>query len=348
MQRTRVLIADDSPTARMLMRSILEGAPDLEIVGVAANGEEAVELTEQLRPDVVLMDVHMPVLDGIDATKEIMSRAPTPIVIVSAVTQRDVDLSLSATQAGAVLALPKPGSPGSASFEVQSAELVSMLRAMAQVKVVRRWAPERRQEVRPPRAAPRGRVEVIAIAASTGGPAALRTLLGGLPPGLGAPIVIVQHIARDFTAGFTHWLGDGLPLPVRLAVRNEPLLAGVVYVAPDDVHTGVTPDGTIRFSHAAPIDGFRPSATFLFRSVAQAFGSTAVGVILTGMGSDGAQGLLTLRAAGGYVIGQDEASSVVFGMAQEAWRSGAVDELLPLDRISGRLLELVRTGGRNE
>lgn len=348
MQRTRVLVADDSPTARMLIQSILGGAPDLEVVGTASNGAEAVELVERLRPDVVLMDVHMPVLDGIEATREIMSRAPTPIVIVSAVTQRDVDLSLSATEAGAVLALPKPDSPGSPRFLEQSAELVAMVRAMAQVKVVRRWSQERRQEPRPPRAVPRGRIEVIAVAASTGGPAALRTVLGALPPGLGAPIVVVQHIARDFTVGFTHWLGGGLPLPVRLAARDEPLLGGVVYIAPDDVHTGVAADGTIRFSHAAPIDGFRPSATFLFRSLAQAYGSGGVGVILTGMGSDGAEGLLALKQAGGYVIGQDEASSVVFGMAQEAWRSGAVDELLPLDRIAARLVELVRQGGRNE
>ncbi len=344
MQRTRVLIADDSPTARAMMRGILEGEADIEVIAEATNGAEAVELTKQLEPDIVLMDVHMPVLDGLDATKEIMARAPTPILIVSAATQRDVDLSLSATQAGAVLALPKPDSPTSPRFAEQRAELVAMVRAMSQVKVVRRWVDERRTRPRVRRPDSRGRIQVIAIAASTGGPAALRTLLLGLPSRIGVPIVVVQHIARDFTAGFAHWLGDGLPLTVQLARNDEPLQPGVVYVAPDDVHTGVDRDQVLRLSHAGPINGFRPSATHLFASVADSFGSDAIGVVLTGMGTDGAGGLLELKRAGGYVIGQDETSSIVFGMAQEAWRNGAVDEMLPLDRIAGRIVELVREG----
>ncbi|MGH7443831.1 MAG: chemotaxis-specific protein-glutamate methyltransferase CheB [Longimicrobiales bacterium] len=342
MQPTRVLIADDSPTARLLMRAILSEEPDLQTVGEAANGAEAVELTEKLRPDVVVMDVHMPVLDGIEATRQIMQHAPTPIVMVSAVTQRDVDLSLTATQAGALIALPKPDSPTSPRYREQRAELVAMVRAMAQVKVVRRWAADRRASPRPHRRAAAGNVELIAIAASTGGPAALRTVIGHLPANLEVPIVVVQHIARDFTAGFARWLGEGLPLDTVLAASNTELRAGRVYVAPEDVHTGVNDGPRLVFSHAAPIEGFRPSATFLFESLARSFGGAAVGVVLTGMGSDGANGLVALRQAGGYVIGQDEATSIVYGMAQEAWLRGAVDELLPLDRIAERLVELVR------
>lgn len=344
MQTVRVLLADDSMTARTMMRSILESEDHIRIVGEAKNGVEAVEMTRELQPDIVLMDVHMPVMDGIDATKEIMARAPTPILIVSAATQRDVDLSLSATQAGALLALPKPDSPTSPRFEEQRAELVAMVRALSQVKVVRRWVDERRARPRAGRARASGRIQVIAIAASTGGPAALRTVLMGLPSRVGVPIVIVQHIARDFTAGFARWLGDGLPLPVKLAGRDEPMEPGVVYVAPDNTHTGVTADRTICFSGEGPIGGFRPSATYLFASAARAFGADALGVVLTGMGSDGVQGLLELKRAGGYVIGQDEPSSVVYGMAQEAARVGAIDEMLPLDRIAPRLVELVREG----
>ncbi len=344
MMRMRVLIADDSATARTMLRSILEAEPDIEVIAEATNGAEAVELVTRLEPDIVLMDVHMPVLDGIDATKEIMARAPTPIVIVSAATQRDVDLSMSAMQAGAMLALPKPDSPTSPRFRQQRSELVDMVRAMAQVKVVRRWADERRGRPRTRRTSS-GQIRVIAVAASTGGPAALRALLLGLPSRIGVPIVIVQHIARDFTVGFARWLGDGLPLPVRLAYNGEPMQPGVVYVAPDDVHTGVSSDRRLSFSHEPPIDGFRPSATHLFTSVARNFGADALGVVLTGMGSDGAQGLVELRRAGGYVIGQDEATSIVYGMAQEAARAGAVDELLPLERIAGRIVELVREGG---
>lgn len=343
MHRLGVLLADDSATARAMMRSILESEGDIRVVGEAKNGIEAVEMTRQLEPDIVLMDVHMPLMDGIDATKEIMARAPTPILIVSAVSQRDVDLSLSATQAGALLALPKPDSPTSPRFEEQRAELLSMVRALSQVKVVRRWIDERRSRPRvPPQ--PSDRVEVIAIAASTGGPAALRTVLAGLPSRIGVPIVVVQHIARDFTAGFAHWLGEGLPLRVRLARRDEHMEPGVVYVAPDNAHTGVSARNTIALSDDPPIGGFRPSATFLFRSVARAFGATGLGVVLTGMGSDGVDGLVDLKRAGGYVIGQNEESSIVYGMAQEAARAGAVDEMLPLDRIAPRLVELVREG----
>lgn len=344
MQSIRVLIADDSPTARLAMRALLGDATDLVVIGEAENGIQAVEQTAKLHPDVVIMDVHMPVLDGIEATRRIMQNTPTPIVVVSAVTQRDVDLSLSATQAGALIALPKPDSPSSARYPEQRAEIVAMVRAMAQVKVVRRWASERRITTRPHRHASSRRVDLIAIAASTGGPAALRTIVRDLPANLEVPIVVVQHIARDFTAGFAHWLGDGVPLVSTLAGSNAPLLPGRIHVAPDDVHVGVSADRSAVFSHAAPIQGFRPSATFLFHSIAQSLGGAAIGVVLTGMGTDGADGLVALRQAGGYVIGQDEATSVVFGMAQEAWSRGAVDELLPIGRIAERLIELVRAG----
>ena len=345
MSPIRVLIVDDSPTARTLMRAILSEEPDMQVVGEASDGRAAVDLTEELRPDVVVMDVHMPVLDGIAATREIMTQAPTPIVIVSAVTQREVDLSLSATEAGALIALPKPDSPMSPRFGEQRAHLVSMVRAMANVKVVRRWMPERRTLPRPPRRTGTRALEIVAIAASTGGPAALRTVLGGLGTAFPAPIVIVQHIARDFTAGFAHWLGDGLAARVQLATRDAELEPGCVYVAPDDAHVGVRADGHIVLSNAPPINGFRPSATYLFASIAREYGAHATGVVLTGMGSDGADGLLALRRAGGYVIGQDEASSIVFGMAQEAWERGGVDELLPLDRIAERLSQLANNRG---
>lgn len=348
MSSTRVLIADDSPTARTLMDAIVGAEPDLKVVGIAHNGLEAVQLTERLKPDIVLMDVHMPVLDGIAATREIMARVPTPIVIVSAVTQRDVDLSLTATQAGALIALPKPDSPGSERYEEQRAELISMIRAMSQVKVVRRWSNERRTAGRSHRRVRPAAIDLVAVAASTGGPAALRELLARLPADFDVPVLLVQHIARDFTSGFAHWLGGGLPLTVKLAESAAELRPGAVYVAPDNVHLGVARGSRIEIAHSAPIDGFRPSATYLFESVARSVGNRAVGVIMTGMGSDGAAGLVRLHDAGGYVIGQNEASSIVYGMAKEAWERGAVDELLPLDRIAPRLVELVRSGAGSE
>jgi two-component system, chemotaxis family, protein-glutamate methylesterase/glutaminase len=338
----RVLVADDSATARALLRAILEAEGDMRVVAEARDGAEAVSLVKQHQPDLVIMDVHMPVADGIAATKQIMMELPTPIVIVSAVSQRDVDLSLSATQAGALMALPKPGTPGSARFEEEAAGIRSMARAMSQVKVVRYWSATAgsarelgsRRGTREPAA-------LVAMAASTGGPAALRRVLMDLPRTFPVPIVLVQHIARDFAAGFAEWLGTSCALPVKVAEHGEAMQPGVVYVAPDDRHLGVTRGGRVRLGNKPPVSGFRPSATYLFESAAREYGPGLVAVILTGMGSDGADGLLAAHAAGAYVIAQDETTSIVYGMAQEAVRRGAVDAIVPLAQIAPRLVDAV-------
>jgi two-component system, chemotaxis family, protein-glutamate methylesterase/glutaminase len=338
----RVVLADDSATARQLLRAVLEQDDDIRVVAEAQDGREAIDLVERERPDLVVMDVHMPRADGLRATKEIMMRAPTPILIVSAVRQRDVDLSLSATQAGALMALAKPEGPGSDRFEESAAELRAMARAMANVKVVRRWSVS---EV-PPRDVPRRPrsrrpADLVAIAASTGGPAALRRVLMDLPRTFPSPIVVVQHIARDFTVGFAEWLAGSCALPVKVAENGEALRDGVVYIAPDDAHMGVTSAGVISLSAGPRIGGFRPSASFLFESAGRAFGPRLVAIVLTGMGSDGAEGLRHAHDLGAYVIAQDEASSVIFGMAQEALRRGAVDTVVPLERIATLMVELV-------
>lgn len=336
----RVIVADDSATARHLLRAILEREGDITVIAEAHDGEEAVSLVHERRPDLVIMDVHMPVADGLQATKEIMMRAPTPIVIVSAVTQRDVDLSLSATQAGALIALPKPESPGSPDFEQRAAELRDMVRAMSQVKVVRHWSVSERPARRPSPRRTREAPALLAIAASTGGPAAIRRLLMDLPPTWPTPILIVQHIARDFTAAFADWLGGSCALPVKIPVDREELRPGTAYIAPDNVHLGVTRDGQASLSREGAIGGFRPSATHLFRTAAEAYGPRLIAVVLTGMGSDGADGLVVAHDAGAYVIAQDEPSSIVFGMANEALRRGAVDAVMPIDHIAVRLIEL--------
>ncbi|CAN5735954.1 chemotaxis-specific protein-glutamate methyltransferase CheB [soil metagenome] len=338
----RVVVADDSATARQLLRAILERDGDIRVVAEAFDGAQAVELVVEHRPDLVVMDVHMPVADGLEATKEIMMRAPTAILIVSAVTQRDVDLSLSATQAGALMALAKPDNPASPRFDDAAAELRGMVRAMAQVKVVRRWShgPREPKELRPGRR-PAVPPDLVAIAASTGGPAALRRVFIDLPRTFPVPILVVQHIARGFAAGFADWLGVSCALPVRLAERGEEMRAGTIYVAPDDVHMGVGAGRRIALSAAPPIGGFRPSATFLFQNAAERHGAGLVAVVLTGMGSDGADGLVAARAAGAYIIAQDEATSVVYGMAQEAVRRGVVNVVMPIEHIAGRLLDRV-------
>jgi two-component system, chemotaxis family, protein-glutamate methylesterase/glutaminase len=340
----RVIVADDSATARYLLRAILEGEGDMRVIAEAHDGAQAVDLVQRHEPDLVIMDVHMPVLDGLAATKQIMIRKPTPIIIVSAVSRREVDLSLSATNAGALLALPKPENVAGGNFEERASELRAMARAMAQVKVVRRWSAFVDTPGEPPKPRPRRTTdapELIAIAASTGGPPALRRVLIDLPRTMPAPILVVQHIARDFTAGFAEWLAASCALPVKLAEAGEALRDGVVYVAPDDAHLGVTSDGRASLERSAPIAGFRPSATHMFESAGRAYGARLVAVVLTGMGSDGAAGLEAAHTAGAYVIAQNAATSVVYGMAAEAVRRGAVDLELPIERIAERLIQLV-------
>jgi two-component system chemotaxis response regulator CheB len=344
----RVVVAEDSLTVRELLVEILESDPEIEVVGQAQNGGEAVELATRLRPDLVTMDIHMPVMDGFEATKDIMVQAPTPILIVSSSTsRRDVELSLNAMRAGALMVVAKPDDPQSARFDRRRDELLAMAKAMARVKVVRRWAPDARA-VRPATAprvvVPPVPVRLVAIAASTGGPAALQRIFAALPRDFAAPVVVVQHIAVGFAQGVADWLSASCNLRVKVAEHGEPLLKRSVFLAPDDRQLGVSPDGRVVVADAPPVNGFRPSGTYLFGSAAQAYGASLAAVILTGMGSDGVEGLKAVRAAGGRVLAQDEASSVVYGMPGEAVAAGVVEAVLGIDDIASRLAELIAGG----
>lgn len=342
----RVLVAEDAAVTREYLVYLIEQDPALQVVGAARDGMEAVEHTERLRPDVILMDVHMPRLNGFEATRLIMERAPTPIVIVSASFSRDEEaLTFEALRAGALAVVEKPVGPDHPGQEESARKLVEALRLMAEVKVVRRW-PRRPRPVPPsPPIAPPGRtVRVVAIGASTGGPAALSEILEGLPGDLGAPILVVQHIAAGFTQGLVDWLAGGTSLAVKIAEAGEPVRAGTVYLAPEGSQMGITSAGRIRLTEGPVADGFCPSASHLFQSVAEAYGRSALGVILTGMGRDGAAGLLRLREAGGVAIAQDEPTSVVFGMPGEAVRLGAAQYVLSPERISEAIRSLVKPG----
>jgi two-component system chemotaxis response regulator CheB len=350
----RVLVVDDSATSRALLVALLSAESDFEIVGEAANGKEAVQMAERLSPDLITMDVQMPVMDGLEATKQIMVRSPSPIIIVShAAREDDVKLSLDATRSGALMVLPKPDGPLSPRFASDRAQLVGMARAMSQVKVVRRHGAETQgraarvaQAFAPSmRETPRlEALRLVAIAASTGGPAAIHTILSELPRSFPLPILVVQHIARGFTNGLAQWLAGGTSLRVKVAMLGEPAVAGTVYLAPDDLHIGCRVDdsGTIRIvlDGAPAVGAFRPSASYLFRSVADALGAGALSVILTGMGDDGIEGLRVAKAAGGRVLAQDEASSVIFGMPREAVRAGLADLVIGVDDIARNLVEL--------
>ena len=353
----RVLVVDDSATARALLVSILTAEPDIRVVGEATTGRDAVDMAGRLTPDLITMDVHMPVMDGLDATKQIMIQSPRPIIIVSSAVRSDVELSLEAMRAGALMVMAKPEGPASPGFADERRQFVSMVRAMSQVKVVRRHGnvspytmntPSARPAASPPT---RGigvggarTIRLVAIGASTGGPAAIRTILADLPHDFAVPIFLVQHIARGFSAGLADWLEHDTPLRVKLAELGEPAVPGTVYIAPDDKHLGVQVDGRgdlrVLLDRSPPVGAFRPSASFLFHSAGDSLGAGVLAVILTGMGDDGVSGLRTLKARAGRVLAQDEATSVIYGMPREAVRAGVVDATLPLTAIARRLVEL--------
>jgi len=346
----RVLVAEDSPVARRLMVHILNGDPELEVVAEAADGREAVLLTARCRPDVILMDVVMPTMNGLEATRTIMAEMPTPIVLVSASYYPEEGKAFDALQAGALMLLAKPPGPQASTFAQEAEALRMTVKLMADVKLVRRRPPRQPGPSGPaPATAPtRPRpVEVVAIAASTGGPAALATVLGALPPTTPVPILVVQHITAGFHRGLVDWLGRVSPLEVCLAGNGQPLRPGQVLIAPANAHLGVGARGRTSLSSEPPIGGHRPSATYLFRSVAQRYGAAAVGVILTGMGDDGVAGLRTMKEAGALVIAQDEATSVVYGMPREAAVLGLVDKVIALGEMA-RALAATWNGGRSQ
>lgn len=350
----RVLVAEDSVTVRELLVAILESDPDIQVVGQAKNGVEAIELTERLKPDIVTMDVHMPQMDGFEATKEIMARAPTPIIIVSSsISGSEVEMSLNAMRAGALMVVAKPDNPKSSDFDGRQGQLVQMVKALSQVKVVRRWTDRSaRQEREPalpsqrPRRIAGAPARIVAIASSTGGPAALQRILLDLPGDFPAPILVVQHIALGFAAGLADWLNASCGLRVKVAEHGERALKRTVFLAPDDRHIGVSADGRVTVVEAPPVAGFRPSGTYLFESAANAYGAAVAAVILTGMGRDGVDGLRAVKAAGGRVLAQDQETCVVYGMPREAVTAGLVDAVVGLPDLASWLSELTMGGAK--
>jgi two-component system chemotaxis response regulator CheB len=343
----RVVVAEDSLTVRELLVAILAGDPQIEVVGQAKHGAEAIELVLRLRPDVVTMDIEMPGTDGLEATREIMARAPTPIVVVSASSSwPHVQRSFEAVKAGALVMIDKPSDPASPAFEAQRQQLVSMVKAMSAVKVVRRRQPTAILDRGPAparSAAPRS-FRTVVVAASTGGPAALQQLLGGLSRNFSLPLLVVQHIAGGFVEGLAEWLAATCDLDVRVARGGERPAPRTVYLAPDDRHIGFGSEGRLLLSAAPPIEGHRPAADVLFESAAELHGDATIAVVLTGMGRDGARGARRVRERGGWVLAQDAATSVVYGMNRATIECGAVDEIHAIDRLGPALAELARTG----
>jgi two-component system chemotaxis response regulator CheB len=348
------VVVEDSPVAREFLLYILGSDAEIEIVATAATGEAALEAVERTRPDVITMDVHMPKMNGLDATRMIMQTHPTPIVIVSGALDVVGTASVfRAIEAGALAVLPRPFGIGHPEHVRSASDLVRTVKLMSEVKVVRRWSHLPPGETLP--AAPlsaktqrrNGRTEtrLVAIGASTGGPPVLRMILSGLPKDFPLPVLIVQHIASGFTQGFVDWLGQSSNLPVQLAVHEQQVVPGAVFVAPDGFHMTVDVDGRVSLNTDEPENGLRPSVSHLFRSVAKAYGQSAIGVLLTGMGKDGALELKLMKELGSVTIAQDRDTSIVHGMPGEAIRLGGATYVLPPEKISMTLTSLVAAAG---
>lgn len=347
-----VLVVDDSQVARMQLVHILGGAPGIEVIGVAASGREALAFLKHRKPDVITMDLVMPDMDGFEATRRIMETSPVPIIVVTGSYSRgDVGKSFKAMEAGAVAILGKPGGGGAAA---QAAELVRTVRLMAEVKVVRRMqasssaATHRPAAVPPPSSAGAAASppELVVIGASTGGPPVAEYLFSRLPPAFPVPVLLVQHMSRGFIQGFVDWLNHTSGPQVRLAEDGMTALPGTVTVAPDGCQMEVAAGGRIVLVREAdpPPGAFSPSVARLFRSAAAVYGRRAAGVLLTGMGRDGAAELKLLHDAGALTIVQDEASSVIFGMPGEAVRLGAAAHVAAPAEIVELLLANVGCG----
>ncbi|WP_419731124.1 chemotaxis-specific protein-glutamate methyltransferase CheB [Lichenicola sp.] len=362
----RVLVVEDSAVIRRLLAHIITSDPRLVLAGAVESAEEALEAIPRLRPDVISMDVRLPGMDGLEATRRIMAQYPTPIVVIAdSVEDASLKISMNALRSGALAVVEKPPGLLSGDFAAISRTIATQLAIMSDVPVIRRrrdmfgetmppsnagrWRPAASAERRPDDDMPL----VLAVAASTGGPPALARLLGALPASFPLPVLVVQHMGAPFLEGFAGWLDGLVPMRVTLAQDQEQLQPGHVLVAPGGRHLAIAPaprdrDATagarlqVRLGNAPAVSGQLPSATVTFRSVAETVGARALGVLLTGMGEDGAAGLVAMKQAGGYTITEHESSAVVYGMPAAGVRLGGSCSSVPLDEIAQHILGLLQ------
>lgn len=334
----RILIADDSILIRTVLRDALSSANDMTVVGEAANGAEAVSLNEALRPDLVIMDILMPVMDGLKATEVIMAKKPVPILILSStMDEKDVKLAFTAIKKGALDVMAKPSLGGTASQGEFFAKLLEKIRLLAKIKVIHHLKRGGRLKPAPPSVAS-SRV-ILAIGASTGGPKAVMSIIKNLPEGFSGAVFIVQHISSGFAKGFAHWLDLESNIKVRLAESGDAPMPGTALVAPTDCQM-VLENGVVKILDGPAVNSCRPSIDVFFESLASCKARDTVGLLLTGMGRDGAQGLLQLKENGAFTIAQDEQSCAVFGMPKAAIAINAVNEVLPLETIPEAVMKI--------
>ncbi|MBM3778699.1 MAG: chemotaxis-specific protein-glutamate methyltransferase CheB [Acidimicrobiia bacterium] len=341
--RIRVLVVDDSVVVRRALTALFESDPEIQVVGQASNGIEALELAARLRPDLVTMDLMMPKMDGMEATQRIMARFPSPVLFLSSHFGQNGPYShADAVAAGALDVVEKPTLTSDWQWQASGALLIQKIKALSKIPVIahihaaRRFAPP--PEVKP--GAPLAASDIVAIGASAGGPKVLEQMLSALPVGFGMGVVVVQHMGDGFTLSLLKRLQQRCALPVEVATDGATITPGRILFTPESVHLVVSPGGRVRLSDDEPVGGHRPSVDVTFLSAAEAYGPRAVGVLLTGMGTDGAQGLLAIQRAGGVTYAQDEQSCAVFGMPREAIELGAARHVLPPPAIVRSLVAL--------
>ncbi len=351
----KVLLVDDSPTFRHMLRRIIDADPGLTVIGEAQNGEEAVDKVRELRPNVVLMDLIMPGMNGLETTSEIMHDTPTPVIVVSASLETwETDIAFDAINAGALAVYQKPVGPRDPDHAEQIAALLNTVRTMAGVRVIHHWRrgdrprPEAIKEIVRSAAKEFARPELTGIVSSTGGPAALSEIIKALPANLSYPVAIAQHIAADFVPSMVSWLSSLTPLPITIAREGESPRSGHIYVSPADAHLSLTSGRRFHLERRPGLSRYTPSGDILLQSMAAHYGNEAVGVVLTGMGDDGARGLKAMHDAGALTIAQDEATSVVFGMPKEAIQLGAALHVLPIGEIAAMLVKLSNDNALSE
>jgi two-component system chemotaxis response regulator CheB len=331
----RTLIVDDSSLVRTIIRDFLESDGSFTVVGEAENGLEGLQKARALDPDLITMDIEMPVMNGLEAIEGIMKTMTTPIVVIS--TQDTAKNAYEATVNGALEFYAKANFTAAISPDKRNAILASLKRISG---IKGRHAAV--SGLRPNRAVEAREIRGVVIAASTGGPKALMSLCAAIPEDFPVPVVLVQHNSSGFDAGFAQWLNDYTPLSVKLAEEREIPEKGKLYVAPTDKHLTLE-RGRFFFDDGEPVNNQKPAADILFKSAAKCWGSGTISVVLTGMGADGAEGTRYVRQAGGITIAQDEGSSMIYGMPKAAFETGCVDMVLPLDMIPRQIIEMAKT-----